>query len=90
MGTIHYARWFRPADTQNLIFLSNYDGSWESYLEDFILKAHPGQTAVWCNGMGFPQTRDLIKDGAQNGDQFKRWVRLQQVLAQFCTAGFPK
>jgi hypothetical protein len=30
MGTIHYARWFRMPDSGSLVFLSNYDGSWES------------------------------------------------------------
>ena len=32
-----------PAEARtSSIFLSNYDGSWESYLEDFIMKAHAG------------------------------------------------
>src|SRR5262249_39235834 len=29
MGTIHYAKWFRLPKTDKLIFLSNFDGSWE-------------------------------------------------------------
>ena len=72
-----------------LIFQANYDGSWESYLEDFIMKAHPGQTAAWCNGVGFPRTKFLIQEGAQDGDRFKRWVRRQQVLSQFWYSRFP-
>ena len=35
--------------TSDLLFLSNYGGSWESYLEDFITKAHTGLTGVWSN-----------------------------------------
>lgn len=89
MGTIHYAKWFRVPDTDKLIFLSNFDGSWESYLEDFIMKAHPGQTAAWSNGVGFPKTRFLIYDGAEDGDRFKRWVRRQQVPTQFWYSRFP-
>ncbi|WP_439545708.1 hypothetical protein [Sandarakinorhabdus sp.] len=80
MGTIHFARWFRLPDAEKLIFFSNYDGSWESYLEDFITKAHPGQTAAWSHGIGFPPTVGLIGEGAANGDLFKRWVRRQQQL----------
>ena len=80
MGTIHFARWLRLPDAEKLIFFSNYDGSWESYLEDFITKAHPGQTAAWSHGVGFPPTRGLIGEGAKNGDLFKRWVRRQQQL----------
>ncbi|MBI5131662.1 MAG: cytochrome P450 [Rhodopseudomonas palustris] len=90
MGTIHKAKWFRPPGTDKLIFLANYDGSWESYLEDFVMKAHAGQSAAWSNGVGFPRTRFLIYDGAQDGDRFKRWVRRQQVPTQFWFNRYPK
>ncbi|MDB5875610.1 MAG: Cytochrome P450-like [Ramlibacter sp.] len=83
MGTIHYAKWFRLPGRDKLIFQANYDGSWESYLEDFIMKAHWGQSAAWSNGVGFPRTRFLVFDGARDGDRFKRWVRRQQVVARF-------
>ena len=89
MGTIHYAKWFRPPGSDTLVFLSNYDGSWESYLEDFITRAHWGQSAAWSNAQGFPKTRYLIYDGAQDGDRFKRWVRRQQVPTQFWFSRFP-
>src|SRR6202042_3663422 len=49
MDSIHYAKWFLLPGTGKLIFLSNYNGSWESYLEDFITKAHAGQSAAWSN-----------------------------------------
>ncbi len=88
MGTIHYAKWFRLPGRDKLIFQANYDGSWESYLEDFIMKAHQGQTAAWSNGVGFPRTKFLIDEGAQDGDRFKRWVRRQQVLAPFWYSRF--
>jgi Dyp-type peroxidase family len=89
MGTIHFARWFRLPGSEKLIFFSNYDGSWESYLEDFVIKAHKGQTAAWSNGLGFPRSRFLILDGAQDGDRFKRWVRRQQIVTQFWYSRFP-
>lgn len=90
MGTIHYAKWFRLPGQEKLIFQANYDGSWESYLEDFIMRAQKGQTAAWSNGVGFPRTKFLIYGGAQDGDRFKRWVRRQQVLAPFWYSRFPK
>ncbi|MBB1091405.1 cytochrome P450 [Rhodopseudomonas palustris] len=90
MGTIHKAKWFRPPGADKLIFLANYDGSWESYLEDFVMKAHAGQSAAWSNGVGFPRTRFLIYDGAQDGDRFKRWVRRQQVPTQFWFNRYPR
>ncbi len=89
MGTIHYAQWVRPKGTDKLLFLSNYDGSWESYLEDFIMRAHQGMTAAWSNGVGFPQTSFLVNGGAADGDRFKRWVRRQQQVAPFWFSRFP-
>lgn len=89
MGTIHFARWFRPPGSDRLVFLSNYDGSWESYLEDFVTKAYPGQNAAWSNAVGFPRTNWLMSDGAQDGDRFKRWVRRQQQPTQFWFNRFP-
>ncbi|MDP1748538.1 MAG: cytochrome P450 [Reyranella sp.] len=90
MGTIHYARWFRLPGSEMMLFFSNYDGSWLSYLEDFITKAHEGQTAVWSHGKGFPKTRLLVFGGAADGARFKRWVRRQQIVTQFWYSRFPK
>ena len=85
IGTIHFARWVMLPGGQ-LLFYSNYGGSWESYLEDFITKAHAGLTGVWSNTIGFPRTRVLFQDGATDGDRFKRWARRQQhpTLAWYC------
>lgn len=90
MGTIHYARWFRLPESEVFIFFSNYDGSWQSYLEDFVTKAHWGQSAAWSNGWGFPRTKLLAWDGAEDGDRFKRWVRRQQIATQFWFSRFPE
>ncbi|MGE0576699.1 MAG: cytochrome P450 [Reyranella sp.] len=89
MGTIHYARWFRLPGSEMLVFFSNYDGSWQSYLEDFVTKAHSGQSAAWSNGRGFPKTTLLVLEGAKDGDRFKRWVRRQQIVTQFWYSRFP-
>ncbi|WP_311031378.1 cytochrome P450 [Mesorhizobium koreense] len=89
INTIHFARWVALPKTKQLVFLSNYDGSWESYLEDFITKAHAGLTGVWSNTLGFPRTRMLFRDGATDGDRFKRWARAQQVPTLFWYAAYP-
>jgi cytochrome P450/deferrochelatase/peroxidase EfeB len=89
MGTIHYARWFRLPGTDKAVFYSNYNGSWESYLEDFITRARWGQTAVWSNWKGFPTTEFLINKGAENGDRFKLWVRGKQQIVPFWYSRFP-
>ena len=90
MGTIHYARWWRIPGTKKVAFYSNFDGSWESYLEDFITRARQGQTAAWSNWLGFPKTRFMVMDGAQDGDAFKRWVRIQQQIVPFWYSRFPE
>ena len=38
IGTIHFARWVTAPGSPDLVFFSNYDFSWESYLEDFITR----------------------------------------------------
>jgi deferrochelatase/peroxidase EfeB len=78
IGTIHFARWIAVPGTSQLLFLSNYGGSWESYLEDFIRRAHQGLTGIWSNTRGFPRTRNLFNEGATDGARFKAWARRQQ------------
>lgn len=78
MRTIHFAHWTLVGNSGRLIFLSNFDGSWQSYLDDFVDKAHEGLTLAWANCIGFPRTRSLIYEGATHGRQFKAWARQAQ------------
>ena len=89
IGTIHFARWVTPPGTRDVIFLSNYDGSWESYLEDFITRAHAGLTAVWSNTMGFPRTENLLEKGATDGERFKRYARRSMIPTLFWYCAYP-
>ncbi|RUU55683.1 cytochrome, partial [Mesorhizobium sp. M2C.T.Ca.TU.009.01.2.1] len=89
INTIHFARWVLLPGTDRLVFFSNYGGSWESYLEDFIAKASAGLTGVWSNTEGYPRTRWLFLDGARDGDRFKRWARRQQVPTLFWYSAYP-
>jgi Dyp-type peroxidase family len=89
MGTIHFARWWRVPGTNKTAFYSNFDGSWENYLEDFITRARWGQSAAWSNWIGFPETRYLVFKGAEQGDDFKRWVRTKQQIVPFWYSRFP-
>ncbi len=89
LNTIHFARWVRLPKTNKLLFFSNYGGSWESYLEDFITRASSGLTAVWSNTQGFPRARNLFQDGATDGDRFKRWARRQQRPTYFWYSAYP-
>lgn len=57
LSTIHFARWVLIDDNRRLLFFSNYDFSWESYLGDFIDQASDGLTGIWCNTTFFPRAR---------------------------------
>lgn len=89
IGTIHFARWLRLPKTNKLLFFSNYGGSWESYLEDFITKASNGLTGAWSNTVGFPRTENLFFQGSTDGDRFKRWARRQQQPSRFWYSAYP-
>ena len=89
IATIHFARWILLPGTDKLLFFSNYSGSWESYLEDFIVRANDGLTGVWSNTQGFPRTNNLVQDGAKDGDRFKRWARRQQHPTRFWYTAYP-
>ena len=45
-----------------MIFCSNYDGSVESYMDDFINKTGFGLNASFSNGIGYPRT-ELARAG---------------------------
>jgi hypothetical protein len=86
--TIHFARWVALPD-RRLLFFSNYDGSWEAYLGDFIDKAAMGLTMIWSNTLWYPKTRLLMFKGATNEGAFKAWTRAHQVPTQVWYSAYP-
>lgn len=83
MRTVHFAHWAFVNNRSRLMFFSNFDHSWESYLDDFIEKAHGGLTLAWGSGVGFPPTRLLVLDGASHGRKFKAWARHSMAVSRF-------
>jgi hypothetical protein len=79
--TIHFARWVPIDGGRRLFFASNYDGSQESYMSEFIDRLAWGLNAVFSNGHGYPRVRWLIKGGAENEQAFKNYLRSHQVPA---------
>jgi hypothetical protein len=76
--SIHFARWVFLDDRRRILFCSNYDGSLESYMDDFINKVAWGLNLVFSNGVGYPSTSFLIKGGAEQEAKFKRYLRNRQ------------
>lgn len=90
MRTVHFAHWAFLNNRSRLLFFSNFDHSWGSYLDDFIEKAHVGLTLAWGCGVGFPPTRFLIYDGASHGRQFKAWALSSRTVSRFWYSAYPK
>lgn len=92
IASIHFARWVKTADQRHLVFLSNFDGSWESYLNDFIDLASGGLTAVWTNTdneVGFPSTSWLVRQGARDEARFKGFARRSQARTLAWYSAYP-
>jgi hypothetical protein len=89
IDTIHCARWVRIDKGDRLLFFSNYDGSWESYLGEFVDKLSLWLTAVWSNTHEFPTTTNLFRDGARDEEWFKRWTRKNQLYTHVWYAAYP-
>jgi hypothetical protein len=80
--TIQFARWVFLDDHKRAFFASNYDGSLESYMGDFINKVAWGLNIVFSNGLGYPRTNWLIADGAKDELTFKDYLRRHQLPTQ--------
>jgi hypothetical protein len=88
--TIHFARWLLIDNDRRLLFFSNYDGSWASYLGDFVDRANYGLTAVWGNTESFPPARFLFLGGAQYIEAFKTWSRQHNEYAAVWYSAYPE
>ena len=87
--TIHFARWVFIDDKKRLYFASNYDGSLDSYMDDFINKVGFGLNLVFSNGIGYPRTKYLVIEGAKDEQKFKRYIRRHQLPTQVWYKAYP-
>ena len=89
VGTIHFARWVFMDNHRRLLFCSNYDGSLDSYMDDFINKVAYGLNLVFSNGIGYPRTDFLLSGGAKEEMTFKNFLRRHQVPTQVWYKAYP-
>jgi hypothetical protein len=80
--TIHFARWVFFNDKRRMLFASNYDGSLDSYMDDFINKVGWGLNLVFSNGIGYPSTSWLVLNGSKDEQKFKYFLRRHQMPTQ--------
>jgi hypothetical protein len=87
--TIHFARWVFLDGTDRMIFCSNYDGSVESYMDDFINKAGFGLNAAFSNGIGYPRTNWLVLDGCADERKYVEYLRRHTLPTQVWYQAYP-
>ena len=80
--TIHFARWVFLDGQKRVVFMSNYDGSLESYMDDFINKVGFGLNVAFSGGVGYPRTNWFVLDGCNDERKFKEYLRRHQVPTQ--------
>lgn len=90
LNTIHFARWVTFDGGRRLFFTSNYDGSLEAYMNDFIDKAAWGLNAIFSSGDGFPPTAFLFCKGITNEKRYKRFLPTRQVPTNVWYSAYPQ
>ncbi len=87
--TIHFARWVTIDGNTRAFFYSNYDGSHQAYMDDFINKVGWGLNIVFSHGFGYPRTNWLVMDGAADEQRFKDANRRHQIATQAWYNAYP-
>jgi len=89
VSTIHFARWVLLDGNRRVFFGSNYDGSLESYMDDFINKVAFGLNLVFSNGIAYPPTDYLVHRGAWREQLFKHFLHRRQVPTDVWYKAYP-
>ncbi len=89
LPSVHFAHWNLIDGGRRLLFLTNYDGTWEAYLGDFVDFAHKGLNAIWSNTEDYPPTKWLAFEGASSAQRMSAYVGSQQVDCQLWWAAYP-
>lgn len=87
--TIHFARWVLLDGKKRGTFFSNYDGTVESYMDDFINKAGFGLNAIFSNAIGYPRTNWLVRDGCADEQKYKDFLRRHTLPTQVWYKAYP-
>jgi len=66
------------------MMVSDYDGSWEAYIDEFAELILSGLDAIWETSYGYPP------DGARDLPAFKRFLRSHQVPSEVFYSAYPE
>lgn len=89
ISTIHAARWVFLNQHRRLVFASSYDGSLDSYMDDFINKVAWGLNIVFSNGVSYPTTNWLVLGGAKDEQKYKSVLRRHQLPTNVWYKAYP-
>lgn len=87
--TIHFARWVLFDNKKHVLFFSNFDGSWQQYLGDFIDQSGWGLSGIFSNTVNFPTTRFMVTGGAYDEEHFLAWSRSTQIPTNVWYCAYP-
>jgi hypothetical protein len=86
IGTVHFARWVvlpDGGDGGSLLFTSNYDGSWDTYIEQFATDAAQSFDAIYSHCEGWPA------GGATDIEAFKTFIRTRELPSDVYYRAYP-
>jgi hypothetical protein len=81
--TIHFARFHQIDDGQRMLFMSDFDGSWERYLFDFVEIGSLAVVPIWTNLRGCPKTIFLRWTTPGFEQRFLPFTRANQIRTHF-------
>ena len=92
LSFIHYARWtvipaFPDGDRREklrytyLFFESNFNGTWDEYIDAFSEVVPVRMWSIWFSSFGFP--------GPQPVEPFKRYIRKNEYVANHYWSAYP-
>jgi hypothetical protein len=90
ISTIHFARWaiLEPgvvsrSEQSYLLFESNYNGSLDTYINDFVIYAGQRMNLIWGNCINYP------RGGSGDIEWFKQHIRKYQFPAAIFYSAYP-
>ena len=89
ISSIHAARWVFLNGKKRMVFASNYDGSLDSYMDDFINKVGFGLNLIFSNGISYPKTDWLVLNGSKNEQPYKYVIRRHELPTDVWYKAYP-
>jgi histidinol-phosphate/aromatic aminotransferase/cobyric acid decarboxylase-like protein len=84
ISTIHSVRWTLLDEGRRLLMVSNYDGTWENYIDEFAEMILSGLDALWTSAPDNPRA------GAQDVAALKQFLRRHQAPANVFYCAYPE